>query len=107
MWFLRLTPTPVRRRTGTFTIVGQTLTVTQAGSTYVTANPVIALVQNVGFNCLNGIAVNYAGNVYIPSQYYNDIEEWTVASNSLAWLGLSGFVFSSWRWRWIGLGISI
>ena len=81
---------PGATRTGTFTIAGQTLTVTQAGSTYVLANPVIALVQNVGFNFVNGIAVNYAGNVYIPSQYYNDIEEWTVASNSLAWLGLSG-----------------
>ena len=81
---------PGATRTGTFTIAGQTLTVTQAGSTYVLANPVIALVQNVGFNFVNGIAVNYAGNVYIPSQYYNEIEEWTVASNSLAWLGLSG-----------------
>src|ERR1022692_1781020 len=46
---------PGATRTGTFTIAGQTLTVTQAGSTYVSANPVIALVQNVGFNFVNGI----------------------------------------------------
>ncbi len=81
---------PGPTRSGIITIAGQVLTVTQAGSTYVSANPVIALVQNVGFNFVNGIAVDYAGNVYIPSEYYNDIEEWTVASNSLAWLGLSG-----------------
>jgi len=39
-------------------------------------------------------------------QYYNDIEEWTVASNSLAWLGYRVCLLQL-AWRWMGLGISI
>ena len=37
---------PGATRTGTLTIAGQTLTVTQAGSTYVAAGPVTTLVSS-------------------------------------------------------------
>ena len=37
---------PGATRTGTLTIAGQTLTVTQAGSTYVAADPVTTLVSS-------------------------------------------------------------
>ena len=76
-------------RTGTLTIAGQTLTVTQAGSTYVTANPVTTLVS-LGFNFPNSVVVDSAGNVYAPSAYYNMIEEWMLASNTVTTLVSSG-----------------
>jgi hypothetical protein len=50
-------------RTGTLTISGQTLNVTQAGATYVAANPFTTLVS--GLNDPYGVAVDGAGNVYI------------------------------------------
>ena len=80
---------PGATRTGTFTIAGQTLTVTQAGSTYVTANPVTTLVS-LGFNFPNSVVVDSAGNVYAPSAYYNMIEEWMLASNTVTTLVSSG-----------------
>jgi hypothetical protein len=51
-------------RTGTLTIARQTLTVTQAGATYVAANPVTTLVAS-GLNAPCGVAVDGAGNVII------------------------------------------
>ena len=43
-------------RTGTLTIAGQTLTVTQAGSDYMAANPVVNLVPE-RLRCPSGVAV--------------------------------------------------
>ena len=55
---------PGATRSGTLTIAGQTLTVTQAGSTYVAARTVTTLVSS-GLNNPYGVAVDGAGNVYI------------------------------------------
>jgi DNA-binding beta-propeller fold protein YncE len=79
-------------RTGTLTIASQTLTVTQAGSTYVTANPATTLVS-LGFNFPNSVVLDGAGNVYIPSSYYNMIQKWIVASNTLTTLVSSGLSY--------------
>ncbi|MDB6065488.1 MAG: hypothetical protein JWR26_1696 [Pedosphaera sp.] len=70
-------------RIGTLTIAGQTVTVTQAGSTYVVApGPITTLVSNLnGPSCL---AVDGLGNVYIPDR--NQILKWTAASNSVTTL---------------------
>jgi DNA-binding beta-propeller fold protein YncE len=83
---------PGATRSGTLTIAGQTLTVTQAGSTYVEVLSVTTLVSN-GLNYPFGVAVDGSGNVYIADSGDNEIQEWTVANNTLTPLvssGLSG-----------------
>jgi DNA-binding beta-propeller fold protein YncE len=77
-------------RSGTLMIGGQTLTVTQAGSTYVAAGPVTTLLSS-GLNQPGGVAVDGAGNVYIANTGSNIIEEWTVANNTVTTLVSSGF----------------
>ncbi len=79
-------------RTGSVTIAGQTLTITQAGSTYVLAQPPTVLVPQ-GFNSPQGVAVDGAGNVYIADTQNQAVEKWSVADNTLTTLissGLSG-----------------
>ena len=76
-------------RSGTLTIAGQTLTVTQAGSTYVAANPVTALVST-GLSAPNGVAVDGSGNVYIADSANNAIKKWTAATNTVSTLVSSG-----------------
>ncbi len=66
-------------RTGTLTIAGLTLSVTQAGSTYVAANPLTTLVAS-GLNYPIGLAVDGAGNVYIADYGDNTIEEWNATT---------------------------
>jgi sugar lactone lactonase YvrE len=70
-------------RTGTFTIAGQTLTVTQAGSTYVAANPLTTLFSGFAL----GVAVDPAGNVYTPA-----LEKWNPTTQQVSTLasGLNG-----------------
>jgi DNA-binding beta-propeller fold protein YncE len=78
-------------RFGTLTIAGETLTVTQAGSTYVAAGPVTTL--STGLSGPNGVAVDSAGNVYIADTGHNAIEMWTMTNNTTTTLvstGLSG-----------------
>jgi DNA-binding beta-propeller fold protein YncE len=76
-------------RTGTLTIGGQKLTVTQAGSTYVVAGPLTTLVSsNVSFP--EGVAVDGSGNVYIADTWNNAVEEWTATNNTLVTLVSSG-----------------
>jgi hypothetical protein len=71
-------------RTGTLTIAGLTLTVTQAGSTYVQAlGPVTTLLTGVS---PQGIAVDGSGNVYFGDNSSAKIEKWTVANNELTTL---------------------
>jgi len=85
-------------RTGTLAIAGQTLTVTQAGSTYVAANQVTTLVS-LGQSVPTSVAVDGAGNVYIADFGVTEtssatIKQWTPASNTLSTLvstGLTGF----------------
>jgi len=71
---------PGAPRSGTLTIAGQTLTVTQAGSTYVAAG-VTPLVS--GWSYADGISVDTAGNIYIAVADHNEILEWVAASNSV------------------------
>jgi len=76
-------------RSSTLSIAGQTLTVTQAGSTYVAAGPVTALVST-GLSIPLGVAVDGAGNVYI-ADYGNDaIKKWTASNNSVTPVVSSG-----------------
>ncbi len=78
---------PGATRTGTLTIAGQTLTVTQAGSTYVAA-PVTALVSS-GLDQPFGVAVDGAGNVYFADCVNNAIKKWTAANNTVTTLVVS------------------
>ena len=75
---------PDATRSGTLTIAGQTLTVTQAGSTYVAAGVVTTLVSGLGQSI--GVAVDGSGNVYIADDDNNTIKEWTVANNTVTTL---------------------
>jgi len=72
-------------RSGTLTIAGQTLTVTQAGSAYVTAGQLVPLVFSGVFNPF-GVAVDGAGNVYIADIDDNAIKEWTPTNSTLTTL---------------------
>jgi DNA-binding beta-propeller fold protein YncE len=76
-------------RTGTLTIAGQTLTVSQAGSSYVATTNVTTLVSS-GLNQPDGVAVDSAGNVYIGDTFNNAVKEWSVASNTVTTLVSSG-----------------
>jgi autotransporter-associated beta strand protein len=69
-------------RTGSLTIAGQTLTVTQAGSTYLQAGLVTTLVSS-GLNDPIGVAVDGVGNVYVADSGDDAIKEWMVTSNTL------------------------
>jgi hypothetical protein len=80
---------PGATRTGTLTIASQTLTVTQAGSTYVAAQPVTTLVSS-GLSYPDGVAVDGAGNVYIADSGNSAIKEWAAANNTVTTLVSSG-----------------
>jgi sugar lactone lactonase YvrE len=69
-------------RTGTLTIAGQTLTVTQAGSTYVAATSLTTLVSS-GFHDPNDVAVDGSGNVFIVDEY-GTLREWTPVNNTMS-----------------------
>ncbi len=75
-------------RTGTLTIAGETLTVTQAGSSYVAANP-LTLVSS-GLLLSFGVAVDGSGNVYIADTYHNAIKEWNASTQMVTTLVSSG-----------------
>ena len=77
-------------RTGTLTIAGQTLTVTQAASSYIAANPLTALIS--GLNGPAGAAVDSAGNVYISDTNDKTIKKWTASTQSLSTLVSTGLV---------------
>lgn len=75
-------------RSGTLTIAGQTLTITQAGAPYVAANPLTALATAAtsGINNPASVAVDGAGNVYIADIYNHAIKKWSVANNTVTTL---------------------
>jgi len=77
-------------RTGTLTVAGQTVTITQAGSCYVPANPLTTLVSS-GVSSTFFVAVDGAGNVDVVDDGNDAIEEWTPSSGNLTTLisGLS------------------
>src|SRR5262249_10853849 len=70
-------------RSGTLTIAGQTLTVTQAGSSYVAANALTTLASS-GLNGAHGVAVDSAGNVYIADTGNEAIEGWHAAAPTVS-----------------------
>ena len=86
-------PIPGATRTGTLTIAGQTLTVTQAGSTYVArrARDHAGVLGIDGYPY--GVAVDGAGNVYIADTGNNAIKKWTAASNTVTTLVSSGLSY--------------
>jgi len=77
-------------RTGTLTIAGQTLTISQAGSTYVAVSlPATALVAS-GLHAPTGVAVGPSGNVYIADNDNNTIRKWTATNNTVTTVTTSG-----------------
>jgi DNA-binding beta-propeller fold protein YncE len=84
---------PGLTRAGALAIAGQTLTVTQAGSTYIAAPAGLTTLVSSGLNTPWGVAVDGAGNVYIADLGNNAIKKWTAANNTVTTLvssGLSG-----------------
>ena len=75
-------------RTGTLTIAGQTLTVTQAPSTYVAAGP-LNLVSS-GLRDPLGVAVDGSGNVYIADSFNNAIKEYHASTQQVTTLVSTG-----------------
>jgi DNA-binding beta-propeller fold protein YncE len=76
-------------RAGTLSIAGQTLTVTQAGSTYVAFTNMTTLVSS-GLNSPYGVVVDSVGNVYIADKGNSAIKEWILTSNTVTTLVSSG-----------------
>jgi hypothetical protein len=74
---------PGATRTGTLTIAGQTLAVTQAGSGYLAASSVTALVPSESSFDAQGIAVDSAGNVYIANTRTKAIQMWDPATQTI------------------------
>ena len=78
---------PGGTRTGSLTIAGQTLTITQAGAAYVLANPLTTLADSSsGLGDPSGVAVDGAGNVYIADSGNGAVEKWNAANNSVTTL---------------------
>ncbi len=69
-------------RTGTLTIVGQTVTVTQAGTNYVRAGTLTTLASSL--NHPGDISVDSAGNVYIANSGANTIVKWSRTNNAVS-----------------------
>src|SRR5579883_206401 len=76
-------------RTGTITIGDQTLTVTQAGSTYLLTSTLVPLVST-GLSQPHGVAVDGSGNVYIADSGNQAIKKWTRTNNTVITLLSSG-----------------
>jgi DNA-binding beta-propeller fold protein YncE len=76
---------PGATRTGTLTIAGQTLTITQAASTYVPATPVTPL-DSSGLHYPQSLAVDGAGNVYVANSYDSAVMKWTMTTNTMGML---------------------
>jgi len=76
---------PGPTRTGSLTVSGQTVTVTQAGTTYVLARPLTTLIFS-GVSSAFGIAVDGSGNLYIADNGSKAIEKWTRSNNAVTTL---------------------
>jgi DNA-binding beta-propeller fold protein YncE len=84
---------PNATRSGTLTVAGQMLTVTQAGSTYVAAPGPVTLLVASGLYFPSGVAVDGAGNVYIADNNNNAIKKWTATNNAVTTLVASGLSY--------------
>lgn len=79
---------PGAARTGTLTVAGQTLTVTQAGRTSIPAS--VTTLAAAGLNQPGGVAVDGSGNVYVADTGDNAIREWNASTRTLTTLVASG-----------------
>jgi sugar lactone lactonase YvrE len=80
---------PGATRSGTLTIAGLTLTVTQAGSTYVPANSPTTLVSS-GAGRQRGVTVDGSGNVFFSDTDNGAIKEWHASTQTVSTLVSSG-----------------
>ncbi len=76
-------------QSGTLTIAGLTLTVTQAGTAYQTLNLATTPVA-AGLSAPMDVAVDAPGNIYIADTGHNAVEEWVTANQQLVTLVGSG-----------------
>jgi hypothetical protein len=77
---------PSATRTNTLTIAGQTLTVTQAGSTYVAAPAPVTTPVSSGLCAPAGAVVNSAGNVYFADMGNLAFKKWIATNNTVTTL---------------------
>lgn len=78
-------------RTGTLTVAGQTITIAQAGSNYVSAATIN--VVSSGLSQIRGMALDGAGNVYIADLLNQSVKEWIAASQTVTNLIPSGLLY--------------
>ena len=76
-------------RTGTLTIAGVTLTVTQVGDPYAAAYPLATLVSGT-LSGPSGLALDASGNAYIADSGNNAIKEWNAATQTVSTLVSTG-----------------
>jgi len=75
-------------RTGTLTVAGLTVAVTQAGTNY--AGPGGVATVSSGLNGPSGVAVDVAGNLYSSGTSNNAIQEWNALTQQVATLVSTG-----------------
>ena len=80
---------PGATRAGTLLVAGQTVTITQAGSTYIAAN-LVATLASSGVGTPWGVAVDGAGNAFFSDTTSHAIKRWTVADGTVATLVATG-----------------
>jgi sugar lactone lactonase YvrE len=80
---------PGPTRSDTITIAGETLTITQAGSSYVAARTLTPLVTS-GLSSPSGIEVDGEGNVIVADTGNNAVKIWQPSSQSLVTLVSEG-----------------
>lgn len=76
-------------RAGTLTLAGQKVNVTQAGTNFSAANPLITLVS-LGSDTAGAMAMDATGNIYIADPTNNVVMKWNVANGSLSALVSAG-----------------
>jgi sugar lactone lactonase YvrE len=76
-------------RTGTLTIAGVTVTVTQAGTNYLEPGPLVGVASS-GLNSPFGVAVDGGGNLYLANYGSSAITEWNASTQQLTTLVSSG-----------------
>ena len=76
-------------QTGTLTIAGQTLTVTQAGISFVPYTTITPVLSQ-GLNLPYGVALDGSGNLYIADTGNNAVREWVAATQQITTLVSTG-----------------